>query len=92
MQGYWITFTDGSKGYCEGNSAYDAKKIAEHLTGKTVKGGKFKDIDAVILPYPAEPVIWQLDHPVDGKTPRFCYRPEQCKGKTCCPQCPSCTS
>ena len=50
MQGYWITFTDGTSGYCEGNSAYDAKGIAEHLTGKTVIGGKYEDFSVEILP------------------------------------------
>jgi hypothetical protein len=24
MQGFWMTFTDGAKGYCEGQSPYDA--------------------------------------------------------------------
>lgn len=91
MRGFWLTFTDGSKGYCEGGNEYDAKRIAEHLTGKTVAGGKFKDIAAESLPYPANPVIWQLDHPVSGKCPAFCFRPEQCKGNTACPQNYSCT-
>jgi hypothetical protein len=90
MQGYWLKFTDGSKGYCEGASAYDAKLIAEKLTGKQVAGEKYEP-DAKPLPYPASPVIWQLDHPVYGKTPSFCYRPDQCAGKSCCPQNYSCT-
>lgn len=91
MKGFWLTFTDGTKGYCQGVSEYDAKQIAEKLTGKTVAGGKYKDIAAVILPYPAKPIIWQLDHPVHGKTPDFCHSPEQCKGRTSCPQRYSCT-
>jgi hypothetical protein len=91
MNGYWLTFTDGSQGYCEGRGEYDAKKIAEHLTGKTVAGGQFKDIAAKVLPYPAEPVIWQLDHPVHGKTPSFCFKPKECAGRTACPQRHSCT-
>ena len=92
MQGYWLTFTDGTKGYCEGGSAYDAVQIAKKLTGKMVVAGDNKyqpKLDT--LPYPATPVIWQLDHPVNGKCPAFCYRPEQCKGKTACPQNHSCT-
>ncbi len=91
MQGYWMTFTDGSKGYCEGESPYDAKCIAEKLTGKSVPGDKWKP-DFPVLPYPAEPVIWQLDHPVRGKCPPFCYKPEQCKGKGSCPHNPCCTN
>jgi hypothetical protein len=91
MNGYWLTFTDGSQGYCEGGSPYDAKKIAEHFTGKTVSGGQFRDISAKVLPYPAEPVIWQLDHPLHGKTPAFCFKPKECAGRTSCPQRHSCT-
>lgn len=82
MTAWWLTFTDGSAACCEGGSAYDAKRIAEHLTDKTVAGGEFKDIAATPLPYPATPIIWQLDHPVSGKTPTFCYRPAECAGKS----------
>ena len=91
MKSYWLTFTDGSKGCCQGKNEFDAKQIAEKLTGKTVSGGKYKHIAAVVLPYPANPVIWQLDHPVTGKCPSFCFKPEQCKGRTSCPQNYSCT-
>jgi hypothetical protein len=85
MKSFWITFEDGSKGCCEGNSQKDAERIAAKLTKKTVR-------ESTCLPYPASPVIWQFDHPVDGKCPRFCYTPEQCKGKTACPRNPCCTS
>jgi len=91
MNGYWITFTDGTSGYCEGENEYDAKCIAEKLTGKTVPGDQWKP-KLLSLPYPAEPVIWQFDHPVHGKCPPFCYTPEQCKGGTACPNNPSCTN
>lgn len=91
MNGYWLKFTDGSSGYCEGESEFDAKRIAEKLTGKIVAGGKYTDIAAQSLPYPANPVIWQLDHPVSGKCPAFCFSPEQCAGRTCCPKNYSCT-
>lgn len=88
MNGFWLKFTDGSKGYCEGQNAYDAVKIAEKLTGKTVVVGGDNKYQPVLdsLPYPATPVIWQFDHPVNGKCPAFCFRPDQCAGKTCCPQ------
>ena len=91
MTGYWITFTDGSAGYCQGDSDFDAKKIAEKLTGKRVAGGEYKDIAAKTLPYPANPIIWQLDHPVYGKTPAFCYAPNECKGRTICTKRVACT-
>ncbi|TPG08287.1 hypothetical protein EAH88_11680 [Rhodanobacter glycinis] len=90
MQGFWLKFTDGSAGYCEGSNAYDAKVIAEKLTGKTVSGETYKP-DAKTLPYPASPVIWQLDHPVTGKCPAFCFKPNQCAGHGSCPQDYSCT-
>lgn len=91
MNTFWLTFTDGSKGCCQGSNEFDAKMIAEKLTGKTVAGGKYKDIEAKPLPYPANPIIWQLDHPCHGKTPAFCYKPNQCAGRTSCPQNRSCT-
>lgn len=91
MRGFWITFTDGSTGYCQGSSEYDAKSIAEKLTGKKVGGGPWKDFTMKPLPYPAAPIIWQLDHPVNGKCPAFCFKPHQCAGSTSCPQSHSCT-
>lgn len=92
MQGYWIKFTDGSNGYCEGESAYDAVLIANKLSGKTAVVGDNKWKPAIDkLPYPATPVIWQLDHPVNGKCPPFCHDPHRCKGKTACPKNYSCT-
>jgi len=92
MQGYWITFTDGTNGYCQGQSPYDAVIISEKLTGKTVvvKGDKYNPV-LKTLPYPSSPVIWQFDHPVYGKTPLFCLSPEECCGKTSCPRNYSCT-
>jgi hypothetical protein len=92
MQGFWLKFTDNTHGYCEGQGAFDAVRIAEKLTGKTVIVGDNKyapNLDK--LPYPATPVIWQLDHPVTGKCPAFCYSPNKCKGRTACPQPHSCT-
>ena len=91
MKTFWLTFTDGSQGCCQGESDFDAKRIAEKLTGKTVKGGKYDNIDAKPLPYPAAPVIWQLDHPVVGKCPEFCYSPKQCAGRTSCPKSYACS-
>lgn len=94
MEGYWLTFEDGSQGYCEGHNDFDAVNIAEKLTGKKVKlgegGSKYKP-NVPRLPYPASPVIWQFEHPVNGKCPAFCYKPKQCAGRTACPQRHSCT-
>lgn len=91
MKYYWLTFTDGTQGCCQGASEYDAKRIAEKLTGKKVKGGDYQNIEAKVLPYPATPVIWQLDHPVSGQCPAFCHSPRQCAGKTACPQSYACS-
>lgn len=92
MEGFWIKVTDGSSGYCQGQNAYDAVQIAEKLTGKiaVVGDNKWKP-ELKSLPYPATPVIWQLDHPVNGKCPSFCFRPNECAGHTSCPQRRSCT-
>jgi hypothetical protein len=91
MQTFWLTFTDNTQASCQGDGEFDAKQIAEKLTGKTVAGGKYKDIAAVVLPYPADPCVWKFEHPLHGKTPSFCFRPTQCKGRTACPQNYSCT-
>lgn len=86
MKNFWITFTDGTKGFCQGESEYDAAKIAEKITGKTVGGGPYKDFTMKSLPYPAKPIIWQFDHPVSGKCPPFCYSPNECAGRGSCPK------
>jgi hypothetical protein len=86
VKGFWITFTDGTSGYCEGGNEFDAAQIAEKISGKKIGGGPYKNFTMKPLPYPAKPVIWQFDHPVNGKCPPFCYKPQQCAGKTSCPQ------
>ena len=92
MNSYWIKFTDGTETCCQGETAYDARQIAEKLTGKTVEGPKWDAGPNVqTLPYPASPVVWKFEHPIHGKTPNFCYAPKQCKGRTSCPQNYSCT-
>lgn len=79
MQPFWITFDDGTRGCCEGQSEYDAKRIAAHVKGKPV--AKVEHI-----PYPAKPLIWQFDHPIHGKCPDFCFTPQECVGRTACPR------
>ncbi len=91
MTAYWLTFTDGTKACCEGEGEYDAKRIAEKLTGKKVAGGEYRDIAAKVLPHPASPIIWQLDHPVVGKCPTFCHSPDKCAGRGSCPEPYACT-
>lgn len=93
MRSFWIPFTDGSHGCCDGESEYDAVRIAEKFTGKTAVVGenKYKP-DIKSLPYPSSPNIWQYEHPLNGKCPLFCYRPEKCAGLSCCPNDPCCTN
>ena len=91
MQAYWLKFTDGSEACCEGQSAYDAKMIAEKLTGKKVAGPEWRDFAAQPLPYAATPIIWQLDHPVSGEAWTLCHSPKTCAGKTACPQNRACS-
>ncbi len=92
MTPYWIIFEDGSKGCCEGQNALDAIKIAEKVSGKKVAlpEGKFLHNTGVAeelaksLPYPANPIIWQFNHPAYGVMPSFCRAPEKCSGKNTC--------
>lgn len=85
MQGYWINFADGFAGYCEGFSPGDALEIAETVLGKKASAAPRQ------LPYPANPIIWQFDHPLRGTCPAFCYTPERCAGLSSCPHNPSCS-
>lgn len=91
MKPFWLTFTDGSHACCEGQTDFHAKEIAEKLTGKTVAGGSCSTIAAKLLPYPANPIIWQFDDPVIGKCPVFCHTPESCAGEGACRRAPACT-
>lgn len=79
MQAFWMKLDDGRSVCCEGQTGYDARMIVEKLTGKAVAGcTQWKAEGVKQLPYPASPIIWQLDHPVNGKTPPFCYQPDKC--------------
>ena len=91
MKSWWLTFTDGSTACCDGEDEFDAKTIAEKLTGKKVAGGEYRDIAAKRLPYPANPNLWTFDHPVRGKCPPLCYSPRRCAGRSSCPQQHSCS-
>lgn len=97
METYHLTFTDGTTGYCEGQSPHDVVSIAEHITGKTVKPGANKwdksSWDSIKSnPYPVRNMIWQFDHPVRGKTPAFCTGGARCIGRGSCPMSYACTN
>jgi hypothetical protein len=97
MKTFWLKFTDGSVGHCEGQSASDAVRIAEHITKKTValapehKWQPEKSDAVQSLPYPRRPMIWQFEHPIYGKTPTFCHGGKECLGRGSCPQSYACT-
>lgn len=101
MKAYWLTFTDGTSACCEGESEYDALRIAQHVSGKKValrqpeppKGTYLlpKHFQVDPLPYAATPVIWQFDHPVLGKAWTLCYDPANCKGHGSCPKRRACS-
>ena len=78
QQPYWARLSNG-KGVCvEATSLKEARAQAE-------KSGEVKRID--VLPYPADP----RPNP-KSDCPSFCYRPDQCIGRTACPQNISCTN
>jgi hypothetical protein len=79
MSAYWLNFTDGTSGSCEGKTLAAAITKAEDLTGRTACGGKS-------LPYFAVPVIFQ-----SGDEPAFCHNPVRCAGRSSCPMDYACT-
>lgn len=84
MQAYWLTFADRKAGCVEAEDAIDAALIGTELMGCEVT-------KVAILPYPASPRLHSYTHPKFGQCPSFCIFPEQCKGRTSCPQRRSCT-
>lgn len=92
MKAYWIRFTDGSAGCCEGTSAADAAERAASIEKKTVRTTDAGSVDALPLPYPASPIIWQ-EPASEGHTPcpPFCWNPETCAGRSYCTRRRSCT-
>lgn len=96
MKGFLVRFTDAETVYCEGTSEYDAAKIAEKLSGKSIEwtNAYTPAPGAVqVTPYPTSGlrIVWQFEHPVHGATPPFCYRGTKCAGRTTCPNAPACT-
>lgn len=96
MQTYWLKFTDGSTGYCQGQSKHDVVTIAEKITGKTVEPGPNKwrkdEWESIKTnPYAVRNMIWAFEHPVYGKEPAFCNGGPQCIGRGACPRNFACT-
>jgi hypothetical protein len=88
MPAYWVTFKDRPAGCVEAQDETSALVAARIAT-------RNNPVKAEILPYPANPRLVKKEY-TDPKghkynCPSFCYKPEQCKGRTCCPQRYSCT-
>lgn len=77
---YWVRFADGSAVCSEGLDAAEAAQRARDEMGKKV-------VSIDVLPYPAKPI---LERPPGATTPIFCYRPEECAGRTYCRRNPAC--
>ncbi len=83
---FWVRFEDRASGTIEGDGGSLGLEAA--TTDARERAGEFGTVHALdVLPYPSEP---RLD--VRSECPSFCYRPNQCKGRTACPTAPSCTS
>lgn len=81
---YWVTFEHYASGCVEALNEAEARRIGEEIAGQPVA-------DCDKIPYPAHPRLNKHIDPKFGACPSFCYAPEQCKGRGCCPQNYSCT-
>lgn len=77
MSPWWVRFADGSRGCVEAPSREEAMRVGAELTGKEAKS-------ADTLPYPASPRLNEYDSEKWGVTPSFCYRPNECAGRSSC--------
>lgn len=78
MAFFWVEFDGRTSGTIEARTIGEATEI----------GGRFGIVKvANTLPYPAEPVL----HQVESSCPPFCWTPEQCKHRSCCPKSYACS-
>jgi hypothetical protein len=89
MAFFWVKFRDREPGTVQGDgSPYpsdgELEAATADATARAAKHGAVLSLQ--VLPYPAEPRI-----DVRSDCPSFCYTPEQCVGRTCCPGRYSCT-
>lgn len=84
MKTYWVTFKGFPAMTVEAEDEAGVKALASNMLGKEVT-----KIES--LPYPALPRLTRHEYPKHGVCPSFCFKPEQCKGSTSCPQSYSCT-
>lgn len=83
MPAYWLKFEGKTSGCVEAANEEEAKQIGTNEIGAAV-------IECSRLPYPAEPRINHAEYKGGVVCPSFCYQPEKCKGRTCCPERHSC--
>lgn len=81
MYYFWVTFEDGSHGTLVADNSESAKFKASDF----VNTAQNPVVSCDRIPYPASPI---LDDSIE--CPPFCYTPEFCKGRSCCPKKPSC--
>ena len=74
---FWIDFALGGSGCLEAND-----RDAAIEAGRAIR--EVRDVN--VIPYPSQPYLSDIE------CPDFCYQPSRCKGRTACPQNPSCTS
>jgi hypothetical protein len=84
MKTYWVKFEGFPSMSVEAADEAEAKRTADDMIGK-----KVVKVDS--LPYPARPRLTRHQDPKYGICPAFCFKPEECKGNTACPQSYSCT-
>lgn len=85
MNSWWIDFGGARAAACvDAEGQEKALELAEQLGGA-------KPVSAERLPYPAAPRLNSGVWPGGHRIPAFCWKPEQCKGRSSCPQRLSCT-
>ena len=84
MTNYWVSFQGFPSMCIEAEGKADVEKIVRAMLGKPIT-------KIEVLPYPALPRLTLHHYPEHGVCPSFCFKPEQCKGNTACPQNYSCT-
>jgi hypothetical protein len=73
MEYYWIEFSDRGRGCIDAKSKEEALELAaKHGSDAKIMG---------TLPYPASPRLEQ-----QNACPNFCYTPNECVGRKCCPK------
>lgn len=76
---WWITFSDRKPACVYGGTEAEARALAAK-SGTVVS----------VLPYPADPRLDDRAGWGEGQCPSFCHDPNNCAGRTSCPNRRSC--